>query len=401
MLVAAAAGAGYGIGRSVDGESADLAAGQGTSEEPATAEAAEETEETVSTAAPATGAEDLGDSAGDGVVSSGGVGYPAFGMQPMETLYERVTDGGLVLRAQMGPQWEMYDQGMWGPGDWRPAPWCFESGQLRVTLTGDGVVDVGGAPWYAEAFEGRAVSSLMLGANDSNPQWVVVVQTPPGVTNVGVAFEDGSTDETTPQNGFAMLTVPGVLPEPTDSGIDSGDELYGGAIGTWDDPVFLESCAPPPPALPDAGDQPADPAAAEADINAAMAALYGAIGSDGEAGDFLDDASGVAEAREQVQGGGFAADAASATATIDELVFTAPDEAWFRYRVDTDGNDFSNRYGIAVFVDGSWKITRATVCQDLQLAGGDCGGGWEPISPPSAANRYDEYGGGTPGAVLD
>ncbi len=72
------------------------------------------------------------------------------------------------------------------------------------------------------------------------------------------------------------------------------------------------------------------------------------------------------------------------SATIDELVFTTPAEAWFRYSIDTPGNDFDNRYGIAVLVDGVWKITRATVCQDLSLAGGDCGGGWQTIYPPGA-----------------
>jgi hypothetical protein len=154
--------------------------------------------------------------------------------------------------------------------------------------------------------------------------------------------------------------------------------------GPWEDPEFRQSCTPPPPALPDAGEQPEDPAAAEAEIRSAMTSLYGAIGDGVERADFIDDPTGVAEAREQVQAGGYAGDAARARATIDELVFTSPDEAWFRYSIDTDGNDFDNRYGIAVAIDGVWKITRSTVCQDLSLAGGDCGAGWEPIHPPGA-----------------
>ena len=39
---------------------------------------------------------------------------------------------------------------------------------------------------------------------------------------------------------------------------------------------------------------------------------------------------------------------------------------------------------LAVLVDGVWKITRATICQDLSLAGGDCGGDWQQIYPPGA-----------------
>jgi hypothetical protein len=219
-----------------------------------------------------------------------------------------------------------------------------------------------------------------------------------------VTFADGSADQTEPQGGIAVLTVPGEPSTP----VDEGDHTYwldptaefeltfdGGAepiavtsngMGPWQDPEFRESCTPPPPALPEPGDQPADPAAAEAEIRAAMALLYGALGDGIERADLLDDPTGVAEAREQVQAGGYATDAAGAEATIDELVFTDPGTAWFRYSIDTPGNDFDNRYGIAVAIDGVWKITRATVCQDLSLAGGDCGAGWEPIYPPSVHN---------------
>jgi hypothetical protein len=161
------------------------------------------------------------------------------------------------------------------------------------------------------------------------------------------------------------------------------------SAGIWNDPEFRASCTPPPPALPDAGDQPADAAAAEAEIRSAMSSLYGAIDEGVDRSAFLDDPTGVAEAREQVQSGVYADDAASARATIVELVFTAPDEAWFRYSIDTDGNDFDNRYGVARQVDGIWKITRSTVCQDLSLAGGDCGDGWAPIHPTGGYGSID------------
>jgi hypothetical protein len=244
------------------------------------------------------------------------------------------------------------------------------------------------------------VSSVLLGGSDASPQWVVVVQTPPEITTVRAVFATGAVDEVAPQNGVALLTAPGEAPTEVDEGdytywmeptpdfavtLEGGAEpvsIGPGSISTWDDPEFRASCQPPPPALPDAGPQPVDPAAAEAEVRAAMESLYGMVGSDGAGADLIDDPTGVAEAREQVQAGGFADDAAGATASIDELVFTAADEAWFRYSIDTPGNDFDNRYGIAVFVDGTWKITRATICQDLSLAGGDCGPGWDAIYPP-------------------
>ena len=415
MLIAAAGGVGYGSGRGVDRDTSPADGGSSADDEAAGDAAAAATtsptiEEPSATLAPTSeyesddGAEqiEVGDT---GIRSSGGTGYAAFGSQPMATLYERSTDSGVVLRVQLGQMWDMGVGGDWGAGDWRPAPWCFEAGQLRVSMMGNGIVDVGGAPWYSEPFKGRAVSWLLLGGNDGDPHWVIVAQAPEDATNVRVAFADGSTDEAAPQGGIAVLTGPGEPSTP----VDEGDYTYwmdptpsfevsfeGGAepvtiasdgAGPWDDPEFRESCTPPPPALPDAGEQPADAAAAEAEIRTAMTSLYGAIGEGVEGADFIDDPTGVAEAREQVQAGGFAEDAASAEATIDELVFTAPDEAWFRYSIDTDGNDFDNRYGIAVAIDGVWKITRSTVCQDLSLAGGDCGAGWEQIYPPGA---YDD-----------
>ena len=418
MLVAAAGGAGYGIGRNVDGASTTSPTA-GTAD----AEAADGARSTPTTAAPAqpvttepagdefgddSSIASDGDSAAGGIRASGSMGYPAFGTQPMELLFERVTDGGFTLRAQLGQLWEQYQDGDWGAGEWQPAPWCFESGQLRVSMTGNGIVDVGGVPWFSEPFKGRAVSSMLLGGNDSAPQWVVVVQAPLDVITVRIVFADGSIDAVAPQNGIAVLTGPGQPAEPvTDDGytywmdpipayevtFEGGADpvsLSADAVGTWDDPEFRESCTPPPPALPDAGEQPADPTTAEAEVRAAMSTLYGTVGTDDVGSDLIDDPTGVAEAREQVQEGGFADDAAGATATIDELVFTTPAEAWFRYSIDTPGNDFDNRYGIAVLVDGVWKITRATVCQDLALAGGDCGGGWQTIYPPGAFPEMEE-----------
>jgi hypothetical protein len=400
MLIAVAAGAGYGIGRNADDESTSLE----PADEAAPASTAETSEAETSTvvdspsaadAAPLAESDDSG-----GISASGGMGWSMFGYEPMQLLFDRTTDDGWTLRAHLGPTWEQ-DFGF-PEGDWQPAPWCYESGQLRIALGGNGVIDVGSVPWYSEPYQGRAVSWVTMGNADGQPTWVFVAQVPTDTENVVVTLDSGVTDAAAPQNGIAVLAVPGVGPSEVAEGserywIDSAPvfsvEVQGGAaagvvesggVGTWDDPDFRASCTPPPPPLPDPGEQPADPAAAEAEIRSAMTALYGVVGTDDVGSDLIDDPTGVAEARQQVQEGGFAEDAAGASATIDELVFTGPDEAWFRYSIDTPGNDFDNRYGIAVLVEGVWKITRSTVCQDLSLAGGDCGGDWQQIYPPGA-----------------
>ena len=105
---------------------------------------------------------------------------------------------------------------------------------------------------------------------------------------------------------------------------------------------------------------------------------------------YLDDATGVGAARDQVAEGSYSTEATSSVAVVEELVFTSPNEAWFRYRIDTDGLGLTNRYGVAVLVDGAWKITRSTLCQDMAMAGGDCGGGWETIRPPGADDMHIE-----------
>ena len=405
VLISAAAGAGYGVGRSVDDGSvatSPAADREATESAAASSDAAvpAEVSDAVDSTTPAAAAPFAEGSDSGGRAASGGAGWSMFGYDAMELLVDRTTDAGQTLRVHLGQTWDQeYDV---SEGEWQPAPWCYESGQLRVALGGSGVIDVGSVPWYREPYLGRAVSWVTLGTPDGQPTWVFVVQVPADTENVAVTLDTGATDAAVPQNGIAVLAVPGLAPTEVVEGPDRywvdnapvfSVEVQGGAsagvvdsdgVGSWDDPEFRESCTPPPPALPEAGEQPVDPAAAEDEIRSAMTSLYGVVGTDDVGSDLIDDPTGVAEARAQVQDGVFAEDAANASATIQELVFTAPDEAWFRYSIDTPGNDFDDRYGIAVLVDGVWKITRSTICQDLSLAGGDCGGNWMSIYPPGA-----------------
>lgn len=412
MLVAGAGGIGFGIGRSAD-DNGTVVPSAAPDTEPAVTAAAPPPTAAPDSAPVSTEAirNEVGDvmaeessSESTSMVASGGGGWSMFGGEPMELLTERTTDSGVVLRAHLGQLWEMefgeYED-FGGPEGWRPPAWCFESGQVRIALgggeaTGTSVIDVGSVSWWTEPFAGRAVSALNLGSADANPYRVVFVQAPASVTNVSVTFDDGASDSTAPVNGVAILAVPGASPAgapdarwigpPTDFDV-SFDEADGGEATTVDgsrtgysDPEFQQSCSPPPPELPEAGEQPADPVGDETRIVDLMAAIYGDDNGDNE--DRIDDLAGVAEAREQVRNGGFEEAAASAEAIVEELVFTSPTEAWFRYRIETTTGIFSERFGIAVNIDGTWKITRATICQDLSLAGGDCGGDVSPIRPP-------------------
>ena len=419
MLVAAAGGVGFGIGRAAGGDAAITpgdAPGPESSLEPpapATLPPLAPTGPTSRDAAAADAAATTGetivlDESANGDFVSGGGGWTVFGGEQMTLLTKRTTETGITLRAHLGRLWEQGDMeqgGFGGPDGWTPPPWCFESGQVRVAIaggadTGTSVIDVGSVGWWTEPYDGRAVSALTMGLADENPYRVVFVQAPTSVTAVTVTFGDGATDSVTPTDGVALLAVPGAGPEsdvypgapPTDFVVTFDDATaesttFDGTSTGYDDPGYQASCSPPPPELPAPGEQPADPAAAEATITDLMATIYGDAAGDGDAdnADRIDDPTGVAEAREQVRSGGFEDAAASAEAVVEELVFTSPTEAWFRYRIDTDTNgSFLDRFGVAIDVDGTWKITRDTICQDLSLAGGDCGGIVEMVRPPGA-----------------
>ncbi|MEM8747000.1 MAG: hypothetical protein AAGF91_09885 [Actinomycetota bacterium] len=174
----------------------------------------------------------------------------------------------------------------------------------------------------------------------------------PDVTPMVVRLADGSTFDVDPYGPSPAY------PEPGDP---CGPPAYPGSE------------------LPAAGDPPPDPAAAEQEIRERHALLVDQDQpGDDKLIDLLDDATGVAEALDGALNGSLADAARSAEYTIDELIFTSPAEAFFRYTIQTSSGTFSGRLGAAgLSDDGTWRISRATLCQDLSLAGSPCSGGPE------------------------
>ncbi|MDQ3470063.1 MAG: hypothetical protein M3487_09915 [Actinomycetota bacterium] len=86
----------------------------------------------------------------------------------------------------------------------------------------------------------------------------------------------------------------------------------------------------------------------------------------------IDDASGLDVARRQMDANGFGDEAESAAVAIDGLVFTSASEAWFSYTLTTSAATFADQTGRARLLDGVWKITRGTLCQDMAKAGATC-----------------------------
>jgi hypothetical protein len=130
----------------------------------------------------------------------------------------------------------------------------------------------------------------------------------------------------------------------------------------------------PPGSLPaGTGRLPADPSAARQEIEAAMRTVY-AMGGAGDAARLarIDDPGGVQFALDrlrELRGG----EPQIGAIAIHDLVFLTDVEASYFYAITLDGEPRPLQYGRARLVDGAWKITRATFCQDLLTLGWDCG----------------------------
>jgi hypothetical protein len=225
-----------------------------------------------------------------------------------------------------------------------------------------------------------------LGFAEGTPFRVLVLQVAPEVTSVSVRFADGAVDAATPTKGWLVLAVPGAQEGRFELAVQiAGEEraMSWREFPMLGDETWQIECTPPPPALPPAGPQPADAAAAEASIRERFDLLWDwETPRDEKPDDLLDDWTGVAEAVETVRQGGFGDTARTAEQIITELVFTSPTEAWFRYDIRTDITDFRDRFGYANFIDGSWRLARDMICQDLALAGAQCVPGFVAIQPP-------------------
>ena len=274
--------------------------------------------------------------------------------------------------------------------------------------------DIGswGSAWVAAAWFDAAhptqpavLHSSMSAAEDSVPATeFLVMRTAADVAEVVLLARDGrELDRAPAANGVAMVMVE---PQAQNDG-QTVTVLRVSTVATDGQhsapspllpPLAASSgqadCGPGDPPqrpLPGAGAQPADPATADAQIRRRLALLADrSVPADQKPADLLDDDTGVRAAIALLDDGPYRDVAASAVYAIDELVFTAPTEAWFRYTITTSSSTYGDRFGIAVFNGDVWQITRATICQDLALALSPCLPNppiVEPTSTPGVGSR--------------
>jgi hypothetical protein len=279
-------------------------------------------------------------------------------------------------------------------------------------------------PRTAEPAPDGSVTLGQGGMIEGAPMILVVADVPPDVTRALLSHPTGGVDQMEPIDGLAALAIELPAPDPDDEdgrepqfgpfgpfgpfGQDmstvsveflhldgttsrlSIDELFQGPPAwasqecndfSGEGEVFVATTAvfePPELELPDPGpEQPVDPAAERAAIEAVFTRLYTAIDDDMTLFETVDDASGIDLLMDDVLEMPDGDEYLSMDPEISDLVFFSPIEASFIY---TSGLSLHNdpvmgklpHFGRARLVDGVWKITRSTVCQDIQKVGIPC-----------------------------
>ena len=341
-------------------------------------------------------------------------GFPDLGSDysgaALDTLYERATESGIFVRLQdLGGQGAQASRAMTDdnvvefvtptvaavpatpsvPQGWTPPGWCSPAGGFRVSMRFQDSIGTSQGSWYTEPRNGLNSTLFSSGFAEGTPFRVLVLQVAADVTSVAVRFIDGAADVGQPENGWLALAVPGAREGRFELTVeDSGGSRV---IGWRDflqmgDPAWQEECIPPPPVLPPAGaEQPADAAAVERIIRNRFDLLWDANRPrEDKPDDLLDDWTGVVEASAEVFAGRFGEAAKSAIHLVTGFVFVSPTVAWVTYDISTINGRFTNRFGYATLIDGSWRLSRDVICQDLALAGAMCEPSSNTIQPPAS-----------------
>jgi hypothetical protein len=330
------------------------------------------------------------------VVESGGA--PLLGANgPLAKSFVRDVDGTTirVYRAAIDPG--TYAAPPW----WEPPASCFPNGYVQADVSTPDAVGIVSGSLYAELPNMSVVGSLgAVGVAEGAPLWVVVAQAPAGAATLRATFPEGQADEMEPIDGVAVLVGPASI-EPGDPANETTVPLEafdanGRPLGTGtarsgayfpaelrdapeiSAPLLRDEqsaeCFAPQELPPPGAEQPADPAAARAEIERLFGVRF-ADRTDEERLANLDDPTGMREVYEQMRNGPYAQQVLGSRPVLRDLVFLSATRGAVQYETEVPGyppQAFGQQFGEVVFVDGRWKITRESVCRDVQLAGVSC-----------------------------
>jgi hypothetical protein len=329
-----------------------------------------------------------------------GVGEPSYpGMQgPLARAFVREVDDITIRVYRAAVDTPTYA----GPPWWEPPPTCFPNGYVQADVSTVDAVGIVSGGLYAELPNTSVVGSLgALGVAEGAPLWVVVAQASAGASTVRATVPHGRADEMEPVDGVAVLVGPASIEpgnpaeyettvplEAFDAGgtsLGTGTARVGGYFvtaipeGTSSSagvPVAEPSpeCFGPQELPPPGAEQPADPAAARADIGRLFGVRF-ADRTEEERLANLDDPTGMREVYEQLRTGPFREQVLGSRTVLGDLVFLSATRAAVQYITEIPGyppDGVGQQFGEVVLVDGAWKITRESVCRDVQLAGITC-----------------------------
>jgi hypothetical protein len=173
---------------------------------------------------------------------------------------------------------------------------------------------------------------------------------------------------------------------PDCSGIASGSSTVDAVVttrsaaGRTTDIGSLLGVVECPSRLPLPGEQPPDVEAARRGVTEAFWTVYDSDRTPADRLAAIHDPRDIEQLSTVVAAGPAGAAMGASKSGVTEIVFDRPDHAWVEYDVVSTslGPGRTTIGGIgpgeAVLVDGRWKVTRGTVCNDLALASVRCPG---------------------------
>lgn len=303
-------------------------------------------------------------------------------MPVRERLFKRTSSSGHSVRvfSNEDPQLEPPECGE--EGTWCPPPECSPNASIEVLAVGEWSITLGGAPWYPlrDGDVARVLGQTFPSHGDDDAVFGVIVRTAPSVQTVRLS-SGGQTDEMAPIDGLAVVVVPATGTGSTVHGgpSDARVEVVDASGATSELTRFLPGAGPectppppPPPPLPEPGEQPDDPAAADAAVRQVVQDVFGPETPDALERS-VDDPAGLAEGRERLKERYPEQSTGNSEYEVADLVFTSPTQAVFQFRaVIPNYATLPWLTGSARVVDGEWMLTRDTVCTLYRLGGVTC-----------------------------
>ncbi len=265
-----------------------------------------------------------------------------------------------------------------GPNNWCAPPECNSPG-ISIEVSNSGAVAQTGAPSYPLDDVGAVMSPVVLGQAEGSPAigWAVHTKDPAAL--VKATWSDGFTDQMAPQGGWAVVMHNGTTSNATIDVRDSGGNTL--KTFTVDPNTYAQppaECTPPPPAppaLPPAGaEQPDDPTAAKAAVTNTYQTVF-THGTDATLNaSLIEDSDSIKDALATTKAN-FPQAVDTVTVKVGDIVFTSKTEAALYFELDyTGGAMFGQQIGYAKLIDGTWKVSRDTMCTVLSWGGGQCSG---------------------------